>query len=197
MKNQKNEIDQEVIKEYIKKILEDGLHQEVDDNPHLYETPDRVARAMAEIFNGYTVSPYQYDKTFPNESKEKQVVILGPMTLYSMCSHHMLPFKMDIYVGYIPRDKIIGISKIERISKNICHKLQVQERISYEIMDVLTEILEPYGVIVYITNSIHTCMSMRGIESRNAGLTTLSKNGIFENKQYQDEFFKMIDLHGK
>lgn len=191
MKNQE-EINQEIIKEHIKKILEDGLHQQVEGNPHLEETPDRVARAMAEIFSGYVESPYDNIKTFPNESEEKQVVILGPMTLYSMCSHHMLPFHMDIYVGYVPDKKIIGISKIERVSKNICRKLQVQEKISYEIMDVLTDILEPQGVIVYITNSLHTCMTMRGIQSRNAGLTTLSKNGIFENKQYQDEFFEMI-----
>lgn len=191
MKNH-GEINQEVIKECTKKILEEGLHQVVENNPHLEETPERVARAMTEIFSGYTESPYDNAKTFPNDSKEKQIIILGPMTLYSMCSHHMLPFHMDIYVGYVPNEKIIGISKIERVSKNICRKLQVQERISYEIMEVLTNILEPQGVIVYITNSLHTCMTMRGIQSRNAGLTTLSKNGIFEDKQYQDEFFEMI-----
>ena len=193
MENQNKEINKDIIEKGIKIILEEGLKLEVENNPHLKETPDRVARAMCEVFSGYVESPYKDIKTFPNESKEKQIVLLGPMTLYSMCSHHILPFKMDIYVGYVPDKKIIGISKIERIAKNVCRKLQVQERISYEIMDLVQEILEPYGVIVYITNSVHTCMTMRGVKTRKAGLSTLSKNGIFEKKQYINEFFEMIN----
>lgn len=187
-------INQQEIAEGVKHILEKGLNINVENNPHLKDTPERVARAYKEVFEGYEESPYKYDTTFPNPNKNRRdIIILGPITCYSICSHHILPFKMEVYVGYIPNTKIIGISKIERITRNICHKLQVQENVGHEIINVLNKILEPYGVIVYITNSIHTCMTMRGVNSKNAGLTTKTVDGIFYEKEYEENFFKMIE----
>jgi GTP cyclohydrolase I len=106
----------------------------------------------------------------------------------------MLPFSMDIYIGYIPDSEIMGISKFERISKNIAHKLQVQENITEEIADFLEEHLNPKGVIVLIKNSRHMCMEMRGIESRNSHVTTSAVRGVFkDNSEAKDEFLNFVE----
>lgn len=105
----------------------------------------------------------------------------------------MLPFSMDIYIGYIPNDKILGISKFERIVKNISHKLQVQENITEEICDFLYEQLQPEGVIVLIKNSKHLCMEMRGVENRDTHITTSSVRGVFStNPILKSEFLNKI-----
>lgn len=185
-------INQEIIQEAITTILEEGLNQDIQENPHLTNTPKRVANAFTEVFEGYVKDPLQYNTTFPNTKGSTEIILLGPIQTYSVCSHHILPFKVDIYIAYIPDKEIIGISKLERIAKNICHKLQVQENIGQEIIEVLNEILNPKGVLVYINNSEHLCMSMRGVKTRNAGLTTIVTDGLFKEEEYQTKFFKMI-----
>ena len=190
-------INKKIIQDSIKTILTEGLNQDLN-NPHLQDTPRRVADAMEEIFNGYKDDPKQYNTIFPYTPKypnlyEDDIIILGPIKCYSICSHHLLPFKMEIYVGYIPKEHIIGISKIERITQAICHKLQVQENIGHEIIQTLNEILNPYGVIVYINNSEHMCMTMRGVKTAHAGLTTVVKDGLFQEEKYQNKFFNMIN----
>lgn len=185
-------INQKVIEQKIKEILEEGLGLDWQNNPHLKETPKRVAKVYTEIYDGYDVSPTQYLKTFPTKKTHQQIII-GPIKSYSTCSHHMLPFSMDIYIGYIPNDKILGISKFERIVKNISHKLQVQENITEEICDFLYEQLQPEGVIVLIKNSKHLCMEMRGVENRDTHITTSSVRGVFStNPILKSEFLNKI-----
>ena len=129
-------------------------------------------------------------KTFPTKKTHQQIII-GPIKSYSTCSHHMLPFSMDIYIGYIPNDKILGISKFERIVKNISHKLQVQENITEEICDFLYEQLQPEGVIVLIKNSKHLCMEMRGINKYGQYTYTSDYAGLFnEDDKLKQEFLK-------
>lgn len=188
-------INQKFIEEKIGEILKEGMGLDWENNPHLKETPKRVAKVYSEIYDGYDINPEKYLKTFPAPkiNKDNQIVMIGPIKTYSCCSHHMLPFSMDIYIGYIPNEKIMGISKFERIAKNISHKLQVQENITEEIADFLDEHLHPEGVIVSIKNSHHLCMAMRGVETKAASVTTSAIRGIFrENPDTRQEFFNLI-----
>lgn len=188
-------INEKLIETKIGEILKEGMGLDWENNPHLKETPKRVAKVYKEIYDGYEINPAQYIKKFPapKQGTNNQIITVGPIQTYSMCSHHMLPFSMDIYIGYIPDKTILGISKFERICKNISHKLQVQENITEEIADFLQQELKPEGVIVLIKNSKHLCMEMRGIESKNNSITTSAVRGIFlTDKSVKDEFLQII-----
>lgn len=189
-------IDEKLIETKIQEILKDGMGLDWENNPHLKETPKRVAKVYKEIYDGYDINPEKYIKTFPAPKKgiDNQIVSIGAIQTYSMCSHHMLPFSMDIYIGYIPNKVIMGISKFERICKNISHKLQVQEDITEEIADFLERTLDPKGIIVLIKNSKHLCMEMRGIESKNTHVTTSAIRGVFlDNPEIKKEFLQTIE----
>lgn len=189
-------IDEDFIEMKIKEILSKGLGLDWRNSPHLKETPKRVAKVYKEIYDGYEKDPKDFVKVFPAPKKgiDNQIVSIGAIQTYSMCSHHMLPFSMDIYIGYIPNKVIMGISKFERICKNISHKLQVQEDITEEIADFLEETLNPKGIIVLIKNSRHLCMEMRGIESKNTHVTTSAVRGVFlDNPEIKKEFLQMIE----
>src|SRR5574344_608087 len=164
----------DIIEKCIQDILEKGLGIDWKNNPNMKETPKRVAKVYTEIYDGYEVNPATFVKKFPAPKTdiENQIITIGPIRTYSMCSHHMLPFRMDIYIGYIPDKEIMGISKFERISKNISHKLQLQENVTEEIADFLDKELQPKGVIVFIKDSLHTCMSMRRVETKRATVGT-------------------------
>lgn len=188
-------INEEYIEQKIQEILKYGMGLDWEINPHLQETPKRVAKVYKTIYEGYEKDATQHLKTFPapKEGEDNQIITVGAIQCYSVCSHHMLPFSMDIYIGYIPNKTILGLSKFERICKNICRKLQVQENITEEIADFINEKLQPKGVIVVIKNSKHLCMEMRGIESRNNSITTSAIRGIFlENPNIKNEFLNII-----
>lgn len=189
-------INQELIEQKIGEILKEGMGLDWENNPHLKETPKRVAKVYKEIYQGYDIDPKQYVKTFPSPKTDEnnQIVIVGPINCYSVCSHHMLPFNMNIYIGYIPSNRIMGISKFERISKNICRKLQVQENITEEIADFINEELDPIGVIVCIKDSLHLCMAMRGVETKSASVTSSAVRGVFrDDYRVKEEFFNLIE----
>lgn len=189
-------INQKIIEQKIGEILKEGMGIDWQNNPHLKETPKRVSKVYKQIYDGYEINPKIYIKKFPapKNGKDNQIVTIGPIQTYSMCSHHMLPFSMDIYIGYIPNKEILGISKFERICKNISHKLQVQENITEEIADFLQQELNPEGVIVIIKNSKHLCMEMRGIESKNTHVTTSAVRGIFlTDPEIKKEFLQIIN----
>lgn len=191
--NIKEKNNKEIIEKAVETILTDGLELEIQDNPHLQKTPQRVAKAILELTTGYKQDIQEYKTVFPNNDQEdNQIIILHPIQAYSLCSHHLLPFKMEISIGYIPRNEIIGISKLERITQNICRKLQVQENIATEIIQDINTLLNPHGVIVYINNTEHTCMTMRGVKSAKAGLTTLKTSGLFKDEKYSKQFMQMI-----
>ena len=188
-------MDYDLIERKIGEILYYGMDIDWKNNPHLIETPKRVAKVYKEIYDGYEVDPKIFLKKFPapKVGDDNQMIVVGPIHTYSMCSHHMLPFSMDIYIGYIPDKEILGISKFERISKNIAHKLQVQENITEEIADFLQENLKPKGIMVVIKNSIHLCMEMRGVESNSNHITSSAVRGVFgENSKIKEEFLNMI-----
>ena len=187
-------INKQLIEQKIGEILQEGMGLDWKNNPHLKETPKRVAKVYTEIYNGYTDDPTQYLKTFPapKTDLENQIIAVTKIQTYSVCSHHMLPFSMEINIGYIPNKTILGLSKFERIAKHFSHKLQVQENITEEIADFLYEHLQPKGVMVVIKNSKHLCMEMRGVETRNTNVTTSAIRGVFKNQEVKNEFLSMI-----
>ena len=187
-------INQKYIETKIGEILKEGMGLDWENNPHLKETPKRVAKVYKEIYNGYEDNPEQYLKTFPAPKKgnDNQIIAITKIQTYSMCSHHMLPFSMEINIGYIPDKTILGLSKFERIAKHFSHKLQVQENITEEIADFIQNHLQPKGVIVTIKNSKHLCMEMRGVETRNTSVTTSAVRGVFQQQKVKDEFLSII-----
>ena len=187
-------INEKIIQQKIGEILKDGMGLDWQQDPNLKETPKRVAKIYKTIYEGYEINPKQYIKKFPSpkEDMNNQMIIIKDIICYSVCSHHMLPFKMSINIGYIPNNEILGISKFERISKNICHKLQLQENITEEIADFLEQELKPKGIIVTIKDSEHLCMLMRGVETKNTNITTSAVRGVFLEQEIKNEFLNLI-----
>jgi len=161
----------------------------------LKETPVRIISAWEEIFSGYNQDPGRLMKTFQSDGYN-QLVLLKDIELYSMCEHHMLPFIGKAHVGYIPKDKVIGISKIARIVDIFSRRLQIQERLTDQISECLWDGLKPVGVACVI-EAQHLCMRMRGVGKQNSIMKTSSLKGIFIEKtdfgsSARSEFFNLI-----
>ncbi len=174
-------------------ILDSGLGIPYWDDEHLKETPLRAAKALAEILEGYDDNPVDHIKLFQGEKYEGMLTI-GPIKTYSLCAHHLLPFTMDIYIGIVYKDQIMGISKFVRIARSFSKQLQVQERITEQITDFIQEELDPKGVMVVIKDSEHMCMKMRGAKDPCANVTTSSVRGVFEENadNARSEFLEYI-----
>lgn len=157
----------------------------------LLETPKRVEKAFLEIFSGYTDNPKQYMKVFEVATNDN-LVILRNAEFYSMCEHHMLPFFGKISIGYIPDNKVIGVSKLARIVDVFAKRLQVQERLTEQVADFLMENLDAKGVMV-VCEAEHLCMKMRGIKRQNSIMTTSAVKGVFkDNAILRSEFLNLI-----
>ena len=157
----------------------------------LLDTPTRVAKAYEFLTNGY----HQDVDTVINgaifEEKYDEMVIVKDIEFYSMCEHHMLPFFGKAHIAYIPDGKIVGISKIPRIVDMFARRLQVQERMTQEIADVLEEKLQPRGVAV-VVEGYHMCMMMRGIQKQSSITTTSAVHGAFRAEKTRLEFLNLI-----
>lgn len=158
----------------------------------LLKTPERVAKALKFLTHGYDLNPSEILKSAMFKEEYKQMVVVKDIEVYSMCEHHMLPFFGKAYVAYIPNGYIVGLSKIPRIVDAFARRLQVQERLTYEIRDCIQETLNPEGVAVVI-EAQHMCMQMRGVEKQNSVTTTSAFTGAFlsENKT-REEFINLI-----
>ena len=181
----KNEISQSV--ERILKAIGEDYSRE-----GLIKTPARVANAYEEIFSGYTADPDKLinDALFTVEYDE--MVVVRDIEFYSMCEHHMLPFFGKAHVAYLPRKKIIGLSKIPRIVDMFAHRLQVQERLTQQIAEFIQEKIDPLGVGVVIEGQ-HLCMMMRGIKKEQAKMTTSAMLGGFRTRlETRMEFLNML-----
>lgn len=157
----------------------------------LKDTPDRVIRSYEQIYSGYKVDPSKIlEKTF--ETNSDQMVVLSNIELYSTCEHHMLPFVGKCHVGYLPKDKVLGISKIARLMEVYARRLQIQEELTHQIAHELYSTLDAYGVAVVI-EAQHMCMTSRGVNKQNSIMTTSSMQGIFrDNSGLKNEFFRLI-----
>ena len=144
----------------------------------LQKTPMRVAKAMQVLTRGYTQDPHKVLTDALFEEKYNQMVIVKDIDFFSMCEHHILPFYGKAHVAYIPNGYITGLSKIARVVDIFSHRLQVQERLTEQIMQCINDTLKPQGVMVVI-EAKHMCMQMRGVEKQNSITTTSAYSGVF------------------
>lgn len=157
----------------------------------LQKTPMRVAKAMQVLTRGYTQDPHKVLTDALFEEKYNQMVIVKDIDFFSMCEHHMLPFYGKAHVAYIPNGYITGLSKIARVVDIFSHRLQVQERLTEQIMQCINDTLKPQGVMVVI-EAKHMCMQMRGVEKQNSITTTSAYSGVFESSKTRNEFMDLL-----
>jgi GTP cyclohydrolase I len=188
-KNRLVEENRALIEGHIREILR--LIGEDPDREGLAETPARVARMYEELFRGYGVDPREVlGVTFDEQHEE--LVIVKDIVYYSLCEHHMAPFFGKVHIGYVPSGKIAGLSKFARLVEAVTRRLQVQERITSEIADILDEVLNPHGVMVVVTGE-HLCMSARGVHKPGSTTVTSAVRGIFRrNAALRAEFLSLI-----
>lgn len=159
----------------------------------LVKTPERAAKALVDITQGYRQNPLEIARKAVFEHAGSKIVIVKDIEFYSMCEHHILPFFGKVTVGYIPKGKMIGLSKIARIVESFARRLQVQERLTAQVCKLLAEAMPTEGVIVSC-NAEHLCMKMRGVEKQDSSTTTLDYCGRFETEPaLRDEFMRLIN----
>ena len=161
------------------------------DREGLQKTPERLAKAMQFLTQGYQIDANEILNSAKFQEDISEMIIVKDIELYSMCEHHMLPFYGKAHVAYIPNGYITGLSKIARVVDVYSHRLQVQERLTHQILNSIKETLNPLGVAVVIEAS-HLCMMMRGVEKQNSVTTTSAFWGEFEKNETRSEFVKLI-----
>lgn len=157
----------------------------------LVKTPERIAKAMQFLTQGYAQDAEAVIRSAMFSESCSEMVIVKDIELYSMCEHHMLPFFGRAHVAYIPNGKIVGLSKIARVVDIFSRRLQVQERLTHQILEALQNTLNPIGVAVVIEAS-HLCMMMRGVQKQNSVTTTSAFTGQFQEVQTRNEFINLI-----
>lgn len=162
------------------------------DREGLLKTPERVAKAMKFLTNGYDINPDDIVKQAIFHEEYSEMVLVKDIEIYSLCEHHVLPFFGKAHIAYIPDGKIVGLSKIPRVVDSYSRRLQVQERLTIEIRDCLQRTLNPKGVAVVLECS-HMCMQMRGVQKQNSATTTSAFTGLFlNNDATRKEFINLI-----
>ncbi|HSN94703.1 MAG TPA: GTP cyclohydrolase I FolE [Anaerolineaceae bacterium] len=169
------------------KLIEDAARQilvgigEDPEREGLLKTPQRVAKAYAELTDGYSKNPEKIINGALFSVDYDQMVVVNDIEFYSMCEHHLLPFFGHVHVAYLPNGKVIGLSKIPRIVDMFAHRLQVQERMTQQIADLIDSQIHPQGVAV-VVEAQHMCMTMRGVKKQEATMTTSAMLGAFRTQ---------------
>ncbi|CAN7192848.1 GTP cyclohydrolase I FolE [Phenylobacterium sp. LjRoot164] len=163
------------------------------DREGLLDTPGRVVRAYEELFSGYESDPREYlERTFEEVAGYDELVVLRDIRVVSFCEHHMLPFLGKAHVGYLPSDRVVGISKLARVVHGFARRLQIQEKLTSEIAGAIHDILQPRGVGVVIVSE-HSCMTMRGVNTPGSRLTTSSLTGVIrDDPRTRQEFLEFV-----
>lgn len=161
------------------------------DREGLLKTPERVAKALQYLTHGYDLDPAEILRSAMFTEKYQQMVIVRDIEVYSLCEHHMLPFFGKAHVAYIPKGRIVGLSKVPRVVDAFARRLQVQERLTVQIRDCIQDTLEPAGVAVVI-EAQHMCMIMRGIQKQNSIASTSAFTGEFNKDVTRAEFLRLI-----
>lgn len=167
-----------------------GLGEDISRDG-LLKTPERAAKAMQFLTQGYGQDPAAILRSAMFREDYSEMVLVKDIEVYSLCEHHMLPFFGKAHVAYIPNGHIVGLSKIPRVVDVFARRLQVQERLTLEIRDVIEETLQPLGVAVII-EARHMCMMMRGVQKQNSVTTTSAFTGEFRNAETRDEFLRLV-----
>lgn len=159
----------------------------------LLDTPARVARSYKELFAGYEIEPRAYlERTFEEVGGYNQLVVLKDIRFVSFCEHHMLPVVGVAHVGYLPTDRVVGISKLARVVRGYARRLQIQEKMTSEIANAIEEVLRPQGVGVVI-EAEHSCMTLRGVDVPGASLTTSALLGVVrDDARTREEFLRLV-----
>ena len=189
------EIDFETVEKSIKTILE--AIGEDPEREGLLKTPGRVARAYGELLEGYRTDPIKLVNEATFTADYDDMVIVRDIEFYSLCEHHMLPFLGRAHVAYLPKGKVIGLSKIPRIVDMFSRRLQIQERMTRQIAEFLNTLLQPRGVAV-VMEAVHLCGMIRGVRKHDARMTTSSMMGVFRNSELiRNEFLNNISRGAK
>lgn len=187
-----NQDDIDEISSHYRRIIE--LMGEDPNREGLQKTPERVAKAMQFLTQGYEQDGSAILKSALFDEPNQQMVLVKSIEVYSMCEHHMLPFFGKAHVAYIPNGKIVGLSKIPRLVDVFARRLQVQERLTHQIRDCIQNTLNPAGVAVVI-EAQHMCMQMRGVQKQNSFTTTSAFTGEFLKDATRKEFISLISAH--
>jgi len=177
------------IESKIKDIL--SFIGENSEREGLRETPKRMIKSWDKLFGGYKQSPEEILKKSFTEGSCDEMVVLKDIEFYSTCEHHFLPFNGKVHIGYIPDGKVVGISKLARITEVYARRLQIQERMTTQIADIIMSVLKCKGVIV-IVEAQHFCMVSRGVEKQNSKMVTSAIRGVFEKAEVRGEFLQLI-----
>jgi len=158
----------------------------------LRDTPARVARSYRELFSGYGINPLDYmERTFEEMGGYDELVVLRDIPVISFCEHHMLPVIGRAHVGYLPTDRVVGISKLARVVQGYARRLQIQEKLTAEIAGAIDKVLKPKGVGVVI-EAEHSCMTLRGVNTPGASLTTSHLTGVIrDDARTREEFLRL------
>ena len=175
--------------------LVDSLLVELGEDPDrqgLKATPDRVARAMRELTNGYGVKPEEVIAGAVFDQDYDEMVVVKDINFYSLCEHHLLPFFGQVHVGYLPKGRVVGLSKIPRLVEVFSHRLQIQEQLTRQVAEALNGALEPRGVGV-VVEARHLCMEMRGVEAPGGRMMTSCMLGTFRrDPRTRAEFLDLV-----
>ncbi len=164
----------------------------------LLDTPKRVAKAYGEWFSGYEQDPREIlSRAFSESNGYDEIILLSNIDFQSHCEHHMVPIIGVAHVGYLPKDKVVGISKLARIVELYSKRLQIQEKMTRQIADAISEVLDPLGVAV-VVEAKHHCMTTRGVRKSNVTMTTSAMYGRFrENPETRAEFLTLIERESR
>ena len=161
----------------------------------LSNTPERVARSYDELLIGYTVDPVKLLNNALFDVEYDEMVVVSDIDFYSLCEHHLLPIIGKAHVAYLPNKKVVGLSKIPRVVDAYARRLQVQERMTRQVADLLNDLIEPQGVGV-VAEALHMCVAMRGARKANSVMRTSALLGTFKtSEKTRAEFFRHIGQH--
>jgi GTP cyclohydrolase I len=181
---------QALVREMIRRLGEDPERQ------GLAKTPERMEKSLQWLTRGYHLSVEQVIGDAIFDEDHHNMILVKDIEMYSLCEHHILPFFGRVHVAYIPKGRIIGLSKVPRIVEVFARRLQVQERLTEQIAHALWEVLQPQGVGV-ICEATHLCTRMRGVEKQNSSMITSAMRGVFlEDLRTREEFLRLCMAHG-
>lgn len=180
--------------DYFKSIIK-GIGED-PEREGLVKTPVRAAKAMEFLSGGYAQDPVEILKSAMFREDYSEMVVVRDIEFYSLCEHHLLPFFGHAHIAYIPNGHIVGLSKLPRLVDLFSRRLQVQERLTLEIMNAIQDTLHPHGVAV-VMEARHLCMMMRGVQKQNSLTTTSSFTGVFKTFETRNEFLNLINKNSK